>query len=179
MKQMIFLFLFVALLAQADCLRPSRSTVSMMASKYLGSSPVFVAGGSRGVGFEVVKQLSSLGTPVHALVRQLSSGEELLKLPGVKVFIGDAIDEAAVQKAMEGTIAAITTLGGTSTDGASRVDYVGNSNVVEQVPEFVTMHDNLFFTTPKFCEKAGILGVERIILVTRFVLEIKKGNPVL
>jgi hypothetical protein len=50
-------------------------------------------------------------------------------------------------KCMEGCIAAITTLGGKEIEGQQRVDYMGNSNVVEQ---------------------AGILGVERIILVTRF-----------
>ena len=50
-------------------------------------------------------------------------------------------------KCMEGCIAAITTLGGAKTaDEAQRIDYIGNSNVIEQ---------------------AGILGVERIILVTR------------
>ena len=42
----------------------------MMASKYLGKSPVFIAGGSNGVGLEVVKQLSSMGTPVHVLARR-------------------------------------------------------------------------------------------------------------
>jgi hypothetical protein len=48
---------------------------------------------------------------------------------------------------MEGCIAAITTLGGNKpADGSQRIDYIGNSNVIEQ---------------------AGILGVERIILVTR------------
>jgi hypothetical protein len=43
-------------------------------------------------------------------------------------------------------VATISTLGGKAGDGA-RIDYVGNSNVIEQ---------------------AGILGVERIILVTRY-----------
>ena len=47
---------------------------------------------------------------------------------------------------MTGCIAAVTTLGGVPLEGQQRVDYMGNSNVVEQ---------------------AGILGVERIILVTR------------
>lgn len=58
--------------------------------------------------------------------------------------MGDAQDESAVQQCMEGCIAAITTLGGKMADG-NRIDYVGNSNVIEQ---------------------AGILGCERIILVT-------------
>ena len=43
-------------------------------------------------------------------------------------------------------MAAITTLSGKPAEGQQWVDYMGNSNVVEQ---------------------AGILGVERIIMVTR------------
>ena len=124
----------------------NRSPMVMMASKYLGKNPVFVAGGSSGIGLAVVKQLSSLGTPVRALVRREESKIELEKLPGVTAFIGDALDEAAVQQCMEGCVAAITTLGGKPAEGQQRVDYAGNSNVVEQ---------------------AGILGCERIILVTR------------
>ena len=119
--------------------------MTMMASKYLGSKPVFVAGGSRGLGLEVVKKLSALGTPVHALCRRQESIDELSKMPGVKAMMGDALDEAAVQSCMEGCVAAITTLGGKPEEGKQRVDYAGNSNVIEQ---------------------AGILGVERIILVT-------------
>ena len=45
-------------------------SMTMMSSKYLGKSPVFIAGGSNGVGLEVVKQLSSMGTPVHVLARR-------------------------------------------------------------------------------------------------------------
>lgn len=48
----------------------SSRSITMMTSKYLGKSPVFVAGGSNGVGLEIVRQLTQLGTPVHALVRR-------------------------------------------------------------------------------------------------------------
>ena len=48
----------------------SSRSMTMMASKYLGKSPVFIAGGSNGVGLEVLKQLSSMGTPVHVLARR-------------------------------------------------------------------------------------------------------------
>lgn len=116
-----------------------------MQSKYMGAKPVFVAGGSRGVGLEVVKLLSAAGTPVHALVRRIDAVAELSKYNGVKCFLGDAFDEAAVQASMNGCVAAITTLGGKPEADGKRVDYFGNSNVVEQ---------------------AGILGCERIILVT-------------
>jgi NAD(P)-dependent dehydrogenase (short-subunit alcohol dehydrogenase family) len=37
---------------------------------------VFVAGGSNGVGLEIVKQLTQLGTPVHALVRRQVSYDD-------------------------------------------------------------------------------------------------------
>ena len=62
--------------------------------------------------------------------------------------MGDALDAASVQECMKGCVAAIATLGGHPVEGEPvRVDYAGNSNVIEQ---------------------AGILGVERIILVTRY-----------
>ena len=66
-------------------------------------------------------------------------------MPGVKPYLGDAFDEAAVQSCMEGCVAAVTTLGGKPDASGKRVDYFGNSNVIEQ---------------------AGILGCERIVLVT-------------
>ncbi len=126
-------------------------------SKYLASKkPIFVAGGSSGVGLEVVKQLVGMGNPVHALVR---SAESQAVLEGVSQDLitctfGDALDEAAVQSCMNGCVAAVTTLGGKPSDGGMRVDYTGNSNVVEQ---------------------AGILGCERIILVTSIGCGATKG----
>lgn len=94
---------------------------------------------------EVVKQLSALGTPVRALVRSNEAVELLSTIPLVTPILGDAAIENDVQSSMNGCIAAITTLGGKSGPGEARIDYIGNSNVIEQ---------------------AGILGVERIILVT-------------
>lgn len=121
--------------------------VHMSVSKYLGKDPVFIAGGSSGIGLEIIKKLTALGTPVRVLVRRESARDDLQKLPGVTVLMGDALDEAAVQNCMKGCVSAITTLGGQPQEGQQvRVDYAGNSNVIEQ---------------------AGILGVERIILVTR------------
>lgn len=87
------------------------ATQLAMSSKYLGKEPVFVAGGSSGIGYEVIKKLSALGTPVKVLIRRESAREYLEKLPGVTVEMGDALDEAAVQKCMTGCVAAITTLG--------------------------------------------------------------------
>ena len=86
------------------------------------------------------------GTPVQALVRRKEAMESLDNIPGVTSFFGDAANEADVQHAMTGCVAAVSTLGGRAGVDGARIDYVGNSNVIEQ---------------------AGILGVERIILVTR------------
>jgi short-subunit dehydrogenase involved in D-alanine esterification of teichoic acids len=75
-------------------------SLSLKMSIYLGKNPVFVAGGSKGVGLEVIKQLSALGTPVRALVRQPEAKEMLEKLPGVQAFVGNAFDEDAIQSTM-------------------------------------------------------------------------------
>ena len=118
------------------------------AGKYINcGKPIFVAGGSRGVGLEVIKQLVATGNAVHALVRRQESADLLTSMsPLIKPTIGDALNEADVQACMEGCVAAVTTLGGKPDEvGKVRVDYAGNSNVIEQ---------------------AGILGCERIILVT-------------
>ena len=97
---------------------------------YLGVGPIFIAGGSSGIGLELVKQLSASGNPVQALVRRTEAVEQLEQYPGVTAFLGDAQDEEAVQRAMTGCVAAVTTLGGKNEDG-KRIDYTGNSNVVE------------------------------------------------
>jgi len=106
---------------------------------------VFVAGGSRGVGHAIVNKLSSDGVQVVALVRSNEAAEELNKMEGVTTVIGDAFDYKTVENAMDGCDAAITTLGGSVKADGKRIDYDGNSNVIEA---------------------AGILGVTRVILVT-------------
>lgn len=139
---------FVALLSFVNVygLRMSSRLLMMNNPKYLGKDPIFIAGGSSGVGLELIKRLSSRGTPVQVLVRRPDAADYLSTLPGVKVFMGDALEADKVQGAMKGCVAAVTTLGGEPVPGQTeRVDYAGNSNVIEQ---------------------AGILGVERIVLVT-------------
>ena len=147
MNKIVTVAVLLVLAISGDALR-SRGGMSMV-SKYITSKkPIFIAGGSNGVGKEVVKQLTAMGNPVKCLVRREESVEELKTIGGdlVTCQVGDAMDESDVQSCMEGCIAAVTTLGGKpAKEGGPRVDYVGNSNVVEQ---------------------AGILGCERIVLVT-------------
>ncbi|GKY90348.1 hypothetical protein MPSEU_000008800 [Mayamaea pseudoterrestris] len=122
----------------------STSTSSQLsAAKY---NQVFVAGGSRGVGRAIIDECLKRGSKVTALVRDPTVATELNAIDGVTAIVGDAFDQKVVENAMDGCDAAITTLGGsTSDDESQRVDYAGNSNVIES---------------------AGILGVTRIILVT-------------
>ena len=104
---------------------------------------VFVAGGTRGVGNYVVAKLAEKGIDVVALARSQEAASALNAMEGVSAFIGDAFVPKDVQNAMDGCDAVITTLGGTTDD--RRIDYEGNSNVIES---------------------AGILGIPRMILVT-------------
>jgi uncharacterized protein YbjT (DUF2867 family) len=118
------------------------SSLQMMSASY---PKVFVVGGSKGVGRSIVSQLVASGSEVVALVRSEEAAAELNSLDGVTAVQGDAFDYKTVENAMYGCQAAISTLGGSTSDEGIRVDYTGNSN---------------------FIEAAGILGVTRVVLVT-------------
>ena len=93
---------------------------------------IFLAGASRGVGREIAKCLTAQNQPVQALVRSQTAGSELEAM-GIKVVMGDALDVAAVEKAMLGDEAidtAISTIGGLPQDG-QRADYLGNKNLID------------------------------------------------
>lgn len=111
---------------------------------------VFVAGGSRGVGRCCITALRKAypDTAVVALVRSQAAFDELSGVDGVSCVLGDALDYKTVEGAMDGCDAVVTTLGRNANDDPAsekRVDYTGNSNVIEA---------------------AGILGVTRVVLVT-------------
>jgi putative NADH-flavin reductase len=72
---------------------------------------IVVFGASRGVGLEVVKQALEAGHVVTAFIR--SPEKFVLKHANLTVFKGDAMDTAAVEKAMEGKEAVISALGPT------------------------------------------------------------------
>ena len=137
----------------------SSTTTQLHAQSY---KKIFVAGASKGVGRQIVQQILDRnnddddddGTSIVALVRDASVADELQALSTdshtVTAIVGDAMDQKTVENAMDGCDAAITTLGGGAQGGdeiptTQRVDYMGNSNVIES---------------------AGILGITRIVLVT-------------
>ncbi len=70
-----------------------------------------VFGASRGVGLKVVEQALEAGHTVTAFVR--TPAKFTIKHPGLRVFEGDALDAAAVEKAIAGQAAVISALGPT------------------------------------------------------------------
>jgi len=80
-----------------------------------------------------------------ALVRSDEAVAELSAIDRVTAVQGDAFDYKAVEGAIDGCDAAVTTLGGSTADEGQRVDYEGNNNVIEA---------------------CGILGCVRVLLVT-------------
>jgi nucleoside-diphosphate-sugar epimerase len=94
---------------------------------------IFIAGASRGVGWEIAQIL--VGQPdqqpnnITALVR---SPNPELEAMGMKVIIGDALDAIAVSQAMQAqpVDVVISTIGGLPKDGV-RADYLGNKNLID------------------------------------------------
>jgi hypothetical protein len=95
--------------------------------------PVFIAGDLSGVGNEVIRKLTSFGIPVRALVSE-EKKDLLDDMPLVYTAVGDTTSEDDVQSCMNGCVAAIALVSGkTDGDGSPKLDYAGNSNIVEQV----------------------------------------------
>lgn len=97
----------------------------------------FVAGASRGVGFEVVKGLAQQGYRVAALLRTDDTRSQLEAL-GAEVHVGDALDFEAVTVAVrcfgEAPFVVVTTLGGKGMErDAPRSDYLGNRHLIDAV----------------------------------------------
>jgi len=98
---------------------------------------IFVAGASRGVGFEVVKGLVQQGYQVVVLIRTDDTRSQLVAL-GAQVIMGDALNPEAMQAAVQGfgeaPFALVTTVGGKGfTRDEPRADYLGNRHLVDAV----------------------------------------------
>ena len=126
--------------------RPLYATSSSSSDGTKKYQKVFVAGGTKGVGRCIVDQLVAQGRQVVVLARNTEDCTALNAYsPQITAIPGDAFVIKDVEHAMDGCDAAITTLGGSTTDTGSRIDYEGNNHVIES---------------------AGILGVTRVVLVT-------------
>ncbi|MEX0271653.1 SDR family oxidoreductase [Leptolyngbyaceae cyanobacterium UHCC 1019] len=92
---------------------------------------IFLAGASRGVGREIAKCLRKQQLKVKAMVRSESARDQLEAL-GIEGGIGDALNVAEIEQAMDGDAisAVISTIGGKPTDG-ERADFKGNRNLID------------------------------------------------
>jgi uncharacterized protein YbjT (DUF2867 family) len=70
---------------------------------------LLVVGASRGIGLETVKRALALGHSVRAFARNAAAID--IEAPGLEKFKADALDAAAVAKAVEGVDAVIQSLG--------------------------------------------------------------------
>jgi len=94
---------------------------------------IFLAGASRGVGREVANLLREQNRSVKALLRSPATRSEL-EAKGIEIALGDALDPEAVQQAMSGASAVISTIGGIPND-EQRADYAGNKNLIDAAVE--------------------------------------------
>ncbi len=94
-------------------------------------SPIFLAGASRGVGREIAHCLVQQSLAVTALLRNEATRPELEAM-GIQVVMGDALDPAAMARAMAANPpqALISTIGGLPKDG-QRADYLGNKHLID------------------------------------------------
>ncbi|UBF28156.1 SDR family oxidoreductase [Kovacikia minuta CCNUW1] len=92
---------------------------------------IFLAGASRGVGREIARCLIAQKFKVKALIRSEAARADLEAL-GLTVIMGDALNPAEVEQAMQGDEieAVISTVGGQPTDG-ERADFKGNRNLID------------------------------------------------
>ncbi|MCS6946548.1 MAG: SDR family oxidoreductase [Steroidobacteraceae bacterium] len=148
-KTWIFLALLIAAVAGLYVAgrEPTRTPapIAPLAAHGNFSGPIFVVGGTRGTGLEIVRIMRRRGDRVAALVRPGSDAAALEQL-GVRVILGDALNPAdlAAAFASERFAAVVSTLGTRSRD-ERRPDFEGNRNLFEA---------------------AKTAGVRRVVLVT-------------
>ncbi|MBD2517677.1 SDR family oxidoreductase [Nostoc sp. FACHB-973] len=96
------------------------------------ASYIFLAGASRGVGWEIAQCLRAQQLKVKALLRTVTVASELEKI-GIQVVQGDALNVGDVERAIladEPIDTIISTIGGLPTD-TERPDYPGNKNLID------------------------------------------------
>lgn len=94
-------------------------------------SAFFIAGASRGLGFEIAKYLRERQLSVKALLRSPDAAPGLEAM-GIKTMFGDALEVSQVEQAVldEPIGAVISTIGGLPKEG-QRADYLGNKNLID------------------------------------------------
>jgi len=133
-KLSIFLALVAALLVWilVAGIEPERTDAGLApVAAQPGAGAVFVIGGTRATGLEVVRLLRARGDEVAVLARPTSDASAAEAL-GARILRGDAMQPAELAAAMasDSFRAVVSTLGARATDGP-RPDFEGNRNAVD------------------------------------------------
>jgi uncharacterized protein YbjT (DUF2867 family) len=117
---------------------------------------IFVAGGTRATGLEIVRLLRERGEPVTVLARP-SSDTSAVEATGATVIKGDALVADEVRAALTaGHFQAVISTLGASKGDAPPPDYSGNRNLIDA---------------------AKAAGVERFVLITAIGVGNSEGAP--
>jgi len=129
------------------------------------SNKILIVGGTRGVGFEIVKKLIDSGEDVTAMVRSTSNVQQLNQL-GVKQVIADALIKEQVETIFSqnnfGTV--ISTLGTSAKDLPKRQNFIQS-----MIKGEVKMDPNKrpdFIGNRNIIDSANASGANRFILIT-------------
>lgn len=122
------------------------SVFELGTAKVFQHSPIFIAGGDVRT-LRLAEKLAKCRAPMRILISSDQFKTELQQLENTEVIYGNPCDEDAVQTAMSNCGAVVTMLNDKFQSNGEQLEYKGNSNVIEQ---------------------AGILGIEKIIFISRY-----------
>jgi len=117
---------------------------------------VCITGATGYLGQLLAVKLSQSGITVHALVRSIQKGEQLLSYDGIRLFCGDILDKDSLRKAMHGCsevyhLAALVSVWNKNPNAFYTVNVEGLKNVLDCCLELNIK--NVLFTST-----AGVVG---------------------
>lgn len=135
---------------------------------------VAVLGANGETGRRTVANLRNKGIPVRAVVRSLEKAQALpeLNLPGVEIFVGDVQQVADLRRALVGTVAVISALGGHAMDSDEALENLEYGVVVDVVATAIEYHLRQIV----MCSSMGTEMPEMIPPLTRILKMKRRGE---
>lgn len=140
---------------------------------------IFLAGASRGVGWEIAQILRSQNHTVTALLRSPEQKSKLEAL-GITVVMGDALQPDGVERALcqDAPITqVITTIGGMPAQG-QRPDYLGNKHLIDAAVKAGVEH-LILITSIGTGDSAGAISEQVMEVLGPVLAEKKKAEDYL